>query len=137
MGTNYYLRVDQCGACGRYDDLHICKSLINFDTIRSWEDDTFDQRIDVGSWAEWKVVLRTARRAVVRDEYGTEYAVEEFIRRVETPSPGRTPEEEMAGRRWQYDWIAKHHPDEISDGPAVDKTWLDPEGFTFSGRGFS
>jgi hypothetical protein len=128
VGTNYYFRTAICGECGRYDEVHICKSLTSFDTIRRFNSDSAEVEILVGSWAEWKTYLRNTVGRIY-DEYGAARQVEEFIAAVEAVTP--------ENRRWQYDWMVAHAARDVSEGPQVDKTWLDPDGYTFSGHGFS
>lgn len=128
MGTNFYLRTNVCSHCDRYDEVHICKSMTSFDTVRTFDADLTDDRITVGSWAEWKVLLLTGG-GLIFDEYGRFWLTADFIEAVEG-----TPAE---ARRWQYDWMIKHRPGFVSDVPQIDRTWLDADGFTFSGRGFS
>lgn len=128
MGTNYNFRTAVCGECGRYDEVHICKSMTSFDTIRRTNPDSYETEILVGSWSEWKTYLRNTVGEIV-DEYGAVHQVEEFIAAVEAIDP--------EDRRWQYDWMVKNQPGYVSDGPQVDRSWLDPDGYTFSGRGFS
>jgi hypothetical protein len=76
MGTNYYWRKDFCGECGRYETVHICKSLISFQGYPVAE----DLGRTVVSWQDWKRLL-TEEGSEVVDEYGTEFTADEFIER--------------------------------------------------------
>lgn len=136
MGTNYYWRHNICTCCGRYDEWHICKSLISFEGHFGepvW--DEADLRFNsapplVTSWEEWKGLIR--KDGEVWDEYGVQHDVEEFIPRVEATDP--------AARRRQYDWCAAH-PERLGDirvGPVGERSyWLDADGFSFYGGEFS
>jgi hypothetical protein len=133
MGTNYYHRTNICSCCGRYDEHHICKSMATFDTIKEWmEEPPYGQRILVGTWAEWKSQLRAGGE--IWDEYGHQHDVETFIAEVET-----TP---IEARRRHVDWFLNGHAPtymhwRVTDEPTVDAEWLDADGFSFSGQGFS
>ena len=65
----------------------------------------------------------------VEDEYGERFTPDEFVALV-----GQTV---LEARRRQYDWMAAHDPIRVSAGPEIGMTWLDPDGFTFTARGFS
>lgn len=129
MGTNYYHRTGVCGSCGRYDETHICKSMHSFEAVTMLDKTppVWETVVVVGSWHDWKVRLRASGE--VWDEYGNQFTVEEFISMVESTRLDR--------RRWQYDWMCSNLPGEVSDGPEPGKSWLDPDGFSFSGRPFS
>lgn len=127
MGTNYYARVNECDCCGRFDELHICKSFVSFEAPRHWDEDG-EVTLYPASWADWRAFLATAG-ATIRNEYGEVLTLDEFVAAVEATDPD--------GRRRQFDAMCEGWPDEVSDGPEVGKTWLDPDGFTFSGREFS
>ena len=137
MGTNYFALEDECTCCGRADEVHICKSLCLFEAPRVWDDDAGkygDYVLGPSSWAEWKARLIEREEAVV-DEYGKRYTAAEFIAMVEDDhdDPARNAE----ARRRQYDWCVANDPGSVSAGPAIGKTWLDPDGFTFTGDSFS
>lgn len=128
MGTNYYVRSRICECCGRYDEDHICKSLSTFEAKRRWDDDACETVIECGSWAEWRTFLRS-NVVEVWDEYGNQHDVEDFIRDVEYMPP------ESRGRQHQF--MLADYAHEVSDGPANGMSWLDPDGYSFSGREFS
>lgn len=130
MGTNYYHRTNICACCDRYDETHICKSHVDFEATIECDDDTPAGRIVIGSWQQWKERLQTVEGKVF-DEYDNEHTVAEFIAAVERTT--------LTDRRRQVDVLSRHarwHRD-VTAEPAVGKTWLDPEGFTFYGGGFS
>ncbi len=136
MGTNYFAIKDECTCCGRVDEVHICKSLRSFEAPRVWDDDAGewgDYVLGPSSWAEWKARLIEREEDVV-DEYGKRYTAAEFIAMVEDDHDdlARTAE----ARRRQYDWCVANDPGSVSAGPAIGKTWLDPDGFTFTGASF-
>lgn len=135
MSTNYYHRTNICDCCGRYDETHICKSRVSFEAVLdiALDDDYLaNMVVVVGSWQEWKARLRAGGE--VWDESEERVPTEQFIRDVEaTDAPLR---------RWQYDWVRDHQSQSpiqiiISQNPRPDAYWLDPDGFTFSGRPFS
>lgn len=118
MGTNYYALEQKCAApCAhcRQDEWHIGKSLVMFEAhdVTPWG------RIE--SWADWKRVL-LANELTVRDEYGDEYGVAEFIAIVEA-----TP---IEARGRQYRWLVDH-------GYPLDRDWLDADGFSITRGEFS
>lgn len=145
MGTNYYHRTNICGptgrwwwrrpGCGRYDETHICKSHLSFEAVLDIDIDIAylaNTVVVVGSWQEWKARLRAGGE--VWDSYGERVPTEEFIRDVEATNP--------EARRWQYDWVRDNQWRSplhtiISQSPRPDAHWLDPDGFTFTGRPFS
>lgn len=133
MGTNYYHRTNICSCCGRYEETHICKSLNSFEAVTRWLDEPpYGRVIEIGSWQEWKARLLDPEPSLagqVWDEYGEQISVEEFIERVEATDP--------EWRRRQFTWMVNNAPAEVSSEPRLEKTWLDPDGFTFSGRSFS
>lgn len=134
MSTNYYAVVNLCSHCGRRDRIHICKNHISFHCPVSYDDDG-DAVLGPASWAEWKAWLTTRADHVI-DEYGRALSVEDFIADVEAdPPPGIDLVER---RRSQYDWCVANDPGCVSAGPAVGKTWLDPDsGLTFTASEFS
>jgi hypothetical protein len=136
MGTNYYWRHNICSDCGRYDELHICKSLISFQghfAEAEWDNVAklyAPPALIVASWAGWKDLIRDGGE--VWDEYGHRQVPEDFIARVEATDP--------VSRRRQYDWCVGH-PEDVPPrridrvGPRGE--WLDADGFSFYGGDFS
>lgn len=128
MGTNYYHRTNICACCDRYDEQHICKSLTNFEAPIRWLDEApYGPVVVLSSWAEWKQRLREVP-GQVWNEYGEQLDVEEFIQRVEATS--------AEGRGRQYEWMREHQP-ERTGRVAPDCQWVDADGFSFYGGGFS
>lgn len=129
MGTNYYHRTNICDCCGRYDAKHICKSMTTFQAIWEWGGEyDCDQIVTVSSWQQWKE--RLLADGEVWDEYGEKWDIEKFIADVEST--------EVAWRRRQYDWCLAHPQRVESLGEISAKgEWIDADGFSFSGGGFS
>lgn len=126
MGTNYYHRYNHCDCCGRYDERHICKSMVTFRGYRpdsDWPDDFTGPLLT--SWRQWKAELLAG--GSVWNEYGDALDTAEFIAAVESTRPD--------SRRRQYDRVqenAYRHP-----GRPTDQDWLDGDGFSFYGGEFS
>lgn len=128
MGTNYFHRSNICECCGRYDEQHICKSLVTFEAPVVWQDEPpYGYVVTVKSWADWKA--RLLDDGEVWDEYGERIPSDEFIARVEATDPER--------RRRQYDWMVEHEPERATVQPAEGMDWLDVDGFSFCGGAFS
>ena len=73
MGTNYYLRINECDICHRYDEVHLCKinqgwkPLIQASTeIKSFDD--FRNLISLGS---------------IYDEYGSKQSKISLVSKLE------------------------------------------------------
>lgn len=120
MGTNYYHRSGHCDCCGRYDERHIGKSMVMFRGYRPDPDWPEDPTLTLVTWEHWKAALRAD--GTIRDEYGREWDVNEFIAEVEST--------ESRQRRRQFDWMEEHYSETPND-------WLDPDGFSFCDREFS
>lgn len=128
MGTNYYHRTNICECCGRFDQQHICKSMVSFEAPVVWPDESpFAPVVAASSWQEWKA--RLVADGEVWDEYGKQWDVLEFIDGVEATDPD--------ARRRQFDWMSKHQPARTTTEPAYGMDWLDPDGFSFYGGAFS
>lgn len=128
MGTNYYWRDRICVPCGRYDEIHVCKSGSIFRAYQhvlldvehpDWgysEQSPFGE--PVLSRADWVRVL-TDRPGELYDEYGDR--VDEpakWLASVEPPTAEQI--------RWQD-----------NDRAASRYRWRDPEGFRFYAGEFS
>ena len=70
MGTNYYVKYNQCNHCGRYDEEHIGKSSFGWTF-------TFHATDKIRSWKDWKDFLTTGIK--IFDEYGTEIDILDFV----------------------------------------------------------
>ena len=127
MGTNYYAHINECEHCGRHETRHICKSLVSFNGHVDWDDEDDDYAVMLPSWRDWKAYLRSYRVRIF-DEYGSEYPVEAFIRKVEATNPD--------ARARQYRWVLTHDAGRV-DVVEPGGTWLDPDGFSFYGGDFS
>lgn len=126
MGTNYYHRYAHCDCCGRYDERHICKSMVTFRGYRpdpDWPDEFTGPLL--ASWRQWKREL-IDRGGQVWDEYGRQHDLAEFIAAVESTKPEH--------RRRQCDWVQEHAGDYGTRG---DRYWLDGDGFSFYDGEFS
>lgn len=79
MGTNYFWRDQPCATCGRFNELHVCKSQ---NTWRAYRTVLLDEKhpnwgyreespvgSPVLSLVDWRRVF-TERRGELRDEYG-------------------------------------------------------------------
>jgi hypothetical protein len=127
LGTNYYHHANICECCGRYDEHHICKSLINFAAILEWDETTGDEKIVCASWQEWK--KRLLEGGEIWDEYRKQHDIPEFIAKVESM--------QKDARRRQYDW-ERDAGFQVAAGPNTNhQSWLDEDGFTFTAREFS
>ncbi len=121
MGTNYYHRYNACDCCGRYDERHICKSMLSFQGYRpapDWPEDFTGP--EVVSWKQWRSVIEASGE--VWDEYGRKWDPAEFTAAVEATDP--------ASRRRHYDWMVEH-------GMPLSRDWLDSDGFSFTTVDFS
>lgn len=139
MGTNYDLHYPECTQCRRTPEpLHICKNYCLFEGHFKWKDGEPEPWLT--SWQEWKAYLTEQTTsdgpngpAVIRDEYGCNVALDDFIARVEaTPDPGR---------RKQYDFMVEEYPSSIGIEPQLDEIkpgydWVDAENFSFHGGAF-
>jgi hypothetical protein len=118
MGTNYYAEWYPSGT--NVGDgpaavigsnlgirLHICKSHTSF------------QGKVFNSWAAWRNFLENNEwNLTIRDEYGHEHDVAQFVADVESTSP--------EARSRQHQWMVDHYkPHERPDD------WRDPDGFSF------
>lgn len=136
MGTNYYWRHNICSCCGRYDELHICKSLVSFEGhfAEAERDETSGKYAPpaalIVSWSQWRNKLRDGGE--VWDEYGLRHDTAEFIAFVEATDP--------VARRRQYEWCVNHPhivPPRRIDRIGPCGEWLDADGFSFYGGEFS
>lgn len=135
MSTNFFWHHNICDCCGRYDELHICKS---FHTFRGHFGDEWDEVNHeilrpplIVSWKGWTEKLRSGGQ--IFDEYRRQHDIEEFIAATEAlPRPGR---------RQHHDYCVEHYPPgvmghrEVGVGP--DMEWLCEDGFSFYGGEFS
>lgn len=123
MGTNYYAATKPCSVacphCSMQQEVHICKSLTTF---RAYPINPFNPEADpILSWRDWRDEL-PIYATCIRDEYGREESVAEFVARVQA-----TP---RSAREKQYRWMV----DNALDSGADD--FLDIDGFSFNRREF-
>lgn len=136
MGTNYYWRHNICSCCGRYDQQHICKSLVMFRGYfdePEWDNDRREFKPApplIVSWQQWRAKLRSDE-GEVWDEYGDRLDTEEFILDVEAT--------DADNRRRQYDAVVSYGTPflERKFGVQPRGDWLDADGFSFYGGEFS
>lgn len=86
MGTNYYLRLNICPHCGRYDAVHIGKSSSGWRfTFRGYPDTADTPLSDITSIVhsveDWMKVMEDGE---IWDEYGTRTPIEMFWGMVES-----------------------------------------------------
>jgi hypothetical protein len=124
MGTNYYAVskpcADACAHCALQQEVHVCKSLTMF---RAYLTNPFEPDADpILSWRDWRDEL-AIHAACIRDEYGREQPVSDFVQHVQATS--------RLAREKQYRWMV----DNALDSGADD--FLDIDGFSFNRREFS
>lgn len=72
MGTNYFVRTDECECCGRYEDLHIGKSSAGWKfSFQGYP----DRDPPLTSWKAWQEFLAGAQ---IRDEYGRDHTLDDL-----------------------------------------------------------
>lgn len=127
MDTNYYVHVNECTCCGRHDELHVGKSgcSVQGHVKLPWTDGEPTPIGEIRSWADWKRLLVEVPHTCW-NEYGDRLTDEELIDIFERSSP--------EARRYTYDWVHRNDPRLLH---APDGTWLDADGYTVSGHGFS
>lgn len=69
MGTNYHARINQCGTCDRYDELHIGKSMR---TVRAHPDR------GIHEFADWRKLLDSPAVSIW-DEYGSQLNLDSSV----------------------------------------------------------
>lgn len=130
MGTNYYLRAGICACCGRYDEIHVCKSFSTWNAPYRYEDEApWGPVVEIATWEGWKSRLRTEAENGGRifDEYGDEMPIHKFIERAEKHGA------DAERRQYQAVREAGYTVDKIEPG----STWVDGDGFTFYAGEFS
>lgn len=79
MGTNFYVRLNYCEHCGRYETLHIGKRSCG------WK---FDFAYD--NFKSINEVREKLKNQTIVDEYARTYTYEEFMKMVEELQSGKT-----------------------------------------------
>jgi len=111
MSTNHYaiINIDSNSSLTSSLKLHIGKTGSGVILSGDWFD----------SFDAWKIFLRyNSDKLEVRDEYGTEQDIEEFIERIESFKPEE--------RERQYRVIEQDHAHRLKDN------WLDAEGYSMT-----
>lgn len=70
MGTNYYVRYNRCDCCGRYDELHMCKSFRTYQA--HWDLPHINPVGQITSVSDWLKLLEMPG-VEVWDEYGDQH----------------------------------------------------------------
>lgn len=81
MGTNYYMKFNLCDKCGRFDEIHLGKASCGWRFMLQYNDGKYYK-----TWKEMKEWLKDQieKGAVIRNEYGEEVSLDEFIEIVES-----------------------------------------------------
>lgn len=140
MGTNYYLRYNQCTCCDRYDELHIGKSSggwsFSFHAIEeyiSMKDidpkhllaGSDDKLLVIHSYKDWKKFINRyvleLETAKIYDEYGTLIHPSELYEMIERKK----------GEKNHTTYVKENHPD------SAYRDFYDEEGNSFSTSEFT
>lgn len=130
MGTNYYVAINYCDCCGRYDigDIHIGKS--NYGWCFCFRGYRTERLV---SWKAWKEYLKDK---IITDEYGERIGYDDFVKYVES---------EKSPSFVRHDGHKNLQHNEEGRKPSPNGyTWFDPEydwddeeGYPFCSREFS
>ena len=113
MGMNFYLRLNTCEKCARYDELHIGKSSMGGQfSFRAYDYEGAEPRIR--SVKDWLTLTQEGR---IFDENGKEYSQRDFWSLV------NSKKSELGN------FAAAHRPSEWH--------YLDEDGFSMTNREFS
>lgn len=132
MGTNYYVKTNECECCSRYDERHIGKSSIGWAfSFRGYDEEGFIIR----SWDGWK---RYLEGKTIIDEYGQIIEYDRFVALIETyKSPGyiidgRANKDHINSilEDYMYRDVWDRYRDET-------KEWHCPDGYSFTSNEFS
>lgn len=123
MGTNYYVHINECWECGRWEELHVGTSgtCVQAHVRPAWSADDPTPIGEIRSWADWRKLLAEVDHTCW-DEYGARLTTSELIAIFEGSDP--------AARRRQYDWMIAHREPMSHD-------WLDADGFSVTAVEFS
>jgi len=81
MGTNYYMKYNLCDKCGRFDEIHLGKASAGWRFMLQYNEGKYYK-----NWKEMKEWLKKMIKggAVIKNEYGEEISLDEFINIVES-----------------------------------------------------
>lgn len=79
MGTNFYVRLNYCEHCGRYEPLHIGKRSCGWKFDFAWN-----------NFKSINEVREKLKNQTIIDEYDRTYTYEEFMKIVEELQSGKT-----------------------------------------------
>mgnify|MGYP003136101827 CR=1 FL=1 len=75
MGTNYYIKINDCEKCGRYDDIHLGRSSAGWTFSFQYNGGEYYKNVkEMKEWLIGKVII---------DEYGDDVTQEAFWKLVE------------------------------------------------------
>lgn len=126
MGTNYYLKCPPCECCGRRDaDYHLGKSSGGW-TFSFHGNKDPDLGPVITTAQEWEAHIRAklAEGWTIQNEYGRDTGVEELLALIERKQSSRLSHAVFCER---------NHPEDVWRG----RTWLDPDGNSFTAGEFS
>jgi len=132
VGTNYFVRVNECSCCNRYEELHVGKS---GNTVQAYTHPEWSQPGDadwnptpigeIRSWRDWRRLM-WEHKHTVWNEYGVEMSDDNLIAIFESST--------MKARGSAHQWALENrgrYPEVLAD------SWLDDEGFSMTSREFS
>lgn len=142
MGTNYYLKYNECKCCNRFDQIHLGKSSggwkFTFQTIENFELKLVDpahviadseETITIESWKDLQKFLRMCvidfKTARIVDEYGEPHSLEEFEKLVR---------DKFIDKNKSHYWEVKNDTRYPMD---AERELIDEEGHSFSRTDFS
>lgn len=126
MGTNYYVALNRCECCKRFDpDIHIGKKSYGWAfSFRGYR----DYPENLTTWQKWKEYLKDKE---IVDEYGDLVKYDKFMEMVETYGAPNFVRED--GHKNKV-----HNTEGRKDGYFNSEyDWDDPEGYSFSSRYFA
>ena len=146
MGTNYYIRYNQCDCCGRYNEFHIGKSSLGWEfTFHSIRDtmvliSSFDPKnallnnhdyLIIESFQDWKQFIEKYvikyKTVKIYDEYKDEKSARFLFDLIKSKQGGKN-HAEYVNREYSSDsqGLQYNHGD-----------YVDDEGYSFSPEDFS
>lgn len=116
MGCNYYVKINECKCCGRYELIHLGKASAGWKFIFAYNNGEYYK-----SFAE---MLEWLKDKVIENEYGDVEPLEEFKRYVEKLQADKTTLSHI-------EYCKQKYPSMVSD------YIKDSEGYEFTTRDFS